>query len=131
MSRSSRRLAVLVAAVAVVAGGCASQDVDGSDAASVLDDAGAPKAVQTCVGDRIDDELDQDQKNEVGNADRLSELSDQLEQTVQGILDECVDNPESAAAGDSDTGSDEGDSGDSSDTTETPEDDGGTTTTLG
>jgi hypothetical protein len=127
MSRSSRRLAVLVAAVAVVAGGCASQDVDGSDAASVLDDAGAPKAVQTCVGDRIDDELDQDQKNEVGKADELSELPNELEQTVQGILDECVSSDGAATEG-----SDEGGSGDSSDTTETTETteaDGGTTTT--
>jgi hypothetical protein len=114
MSRSSRRLAVLVAVVAVLGAGCASRDVDGSDAANVLKDAGAPKAVQTCVGDRIDDELDQGQKNEVGEADNLADLPNELEQTVQTILDECVESDGAAT---------------SSETTETTEADGGTTTT--
>jgi hypothetical protein len=124
MNRSSRRLAVLAAAVAVLAGACTSQDVDGADAASVLDDAGAPRAVQTCVGDRFDDELDQDQLNEVGGADRISELPEELEQTVQDILDECV-----ATDGEAAEGSDEGEPSDSGDTTETTESGDATTTT--
>jgi hypothetical protein len=128
MSRSSRRLAVLVAAVALAAGGCASQDVDGEDAASVLDDAGAPEAVQTCVGDGID-ELDQDQRNEVGKADTLSELPDDLQETVEAMLDECVAGESATGDSESEGGSDEGDS-DSSETTETTEADAGTTTTT-
>ena len=130
MNRSSRRFAVLAAAVAVLAGACTSQDVDGADAASVLDDAGAPRAVQTCVGDRFDDELDQEQLNEVGGADRLSELPNELEQTVQQILDECVASDGEANEAD-EGGSEEGDgSGDSSETTDTTQAGGDTTTTT-
>lgn len=117
MSRSSRRLAALVALVAVLGAGCASQDVDGSDAASVLEDAGASEAVQTCVGDRFDDEFSQDQLNEIGGADNLSDLDSDLEETVQGILDECVDS-EGTATGDETTETTEGDSGEGGDTTE-------------
>jgi hypothetical protein len=117
MSRSTGRLAaVAVALVAVLGAGCASEDVDGADATSVLEDAGAPKEVSTCVGDRIDEELTQGQKNEVGKADRLSELDNELEQEVQGILDECVSGEGSS--------SDEG-----SDSSESTESDGDTTTT--
>ena len=128
MKRSSRRLAVLAAVVAILASACASQDVDGADAASVLDDAGAPRAVQTCVGDRFDDELDQDQLNEVGGADRISELPEELEQTVQDILDECVATDGEVAEGSDEGGSDEGEPSDS-DTTETTESGDATTTT--
>jgi hypothetical protein len=121
MSRSSRRLAALVAVVAVLGAGCTDQDVDGSDAASVLQDAGAPEAVQTCVGDRLDDELDQGQLNEVGGADELSELDTDLEQTVREILDECVEGEGS--------GSDEGD-GETTETTGGESGDGDESTTT-
>jgi hypothetical protein len=113
MSRSSGRLAALVAVVAVLLAACASQDVDGEDAASVLTDAGAPEAVSSCVGERFDDELSQDQLNEVGGADQLNELDNELETTVQSILDECV-----SGESDSEAPADEGESSDSSDTTE-------------
>ena len=118
MSRSSGRLAALVAVVAVLGAGCASRNVDGTDAANVLKDAGAPKAVQTCVGNRIDDELSQKQKNEVGQSDKadFSDLDKDLRDTVQGILDDCV--------------SSEGASSDSSETTDTTEADTGATTTT-
>jgi predicted small secreted protein len=114
MSRSSGRLAALVAVVAILLAACANQDVDGKDAASVLLDAGAPKAVSTCVGDRIDDELSQKQKNTVGKADQLSDLNNDLQDTVQGILDECV----SGDGADSGSDSSSTDEGDTSDTTE-------------
>lgn len=125
MSRSSRRLAILVAAVAVLGAACASQDVDGSDAASVLDDAGAPEAVQTCVGDRFDEELSQEQLNDVGGADNLSELDNDLEATVNEILDECVADPEAAGSGEGDTTDTTEAEGENTDTTE-----GGETTTT-
>jgi hypothetical protein len=122
MSRSTGRLVAVAALVAVLGAGCASQDVDGADATSVLEDAGAPEEVSTCVGERIDDELTQGQKNEVGKADRLSDLDDELEQEVQGILDECV-----AGEGSGDEGDEGGSEG--SDTSETTESDADATTT--
>ncbi|HEV7761848.1 MAG TPA: hypothetical protein VGO78_22730 [Acidimicrobiales bacterium] len=80
----------------------------------MLLDAGAPKAVSSCVGNRIDDELSQKQKNTVGKADQLSELDKDLRDTVQGILDECVSD-EGSDSGSANSSSDEGDT---SDTTE-------------
>jgi hypothetical protein len=104
-----------VAAVAILLSACASRDVHGKDATNVLEDAGASDAVAKCVGDRIDDELSQKERNEVGGAEKLSDLDKDLETTVQGILDECVQS--------------EGESS-SSDTTDTTAEGSGDTTTT-
>lgn len=128
MSRSTGRLVAIAALVAVLGAACTSQDVDGADATSVLEDAGAPEEVSTCVGERIDDELTQGQKNEVGKADRLSDLDNELEQEVQGILDECVAG-EGPTVDEGDEGSGDEGGSEGSDTSETTESDADATTT--
>jgi hypothetical protein len=136
MSRSLGRPSALAlaAVLAVTLTGCPNQDLDGADAANVLTDAGASEDVATCLGDRFDDDLSQGQINDVGGADELSELDNELQEEVETILAECVGGS-SEGSGDSveDQGSGEPSDGDSSDTTEADAGDTGdeTTTTAG
>lgn len=130
MSRSLGRPSALAlaAVLAFTLTGCPNQDLDGADAANVLTDAGASEEVATCLGDRFQDDLSQGQINDVGGADDLADLDKDLQDEVQGILDECVSGT-SEGSGDSaeDTGSDE--PSDSSDSTDPAADE--TTTTAG
>jgi hypothetical protein len=119
MSRSLGRPSALTlaAVLAFTLTGCPSQDVDGADAASVLTDAGAPEEVADCLGDRFDDDLTQDQINEVGGADDLADLDQELQDEVQTILTDCIS-------------SDGESTGDSSETTEPADESGDETTTT-
>jgi hypothetical protein len=132
MSRSLGRPSALAlaAVLAVTLTGCPNQDLDGADAANVLTDAGASEEVATCLGDRFQDDLSQDQINEVGGADELSELDNELQDEVEAILAECVDGGGSGGSVE-DQGS--GEPSDSSDTTEADAGDSAdeTTTTAG
>jgi hypothetical protein len=130
MSRSLGRPSALAlaAVLAVTLTGCPNQDLDGQDAANVLTDAGASEEVATCLGDRFQDDLSQDQINDVGGADQLSELDNELQEEVEAILAQCVD-----GGSVEDQGSGEPSDGDSSDTTEADAGDSAdeTTTTAG
>jgi hypothetical protein len=136
MSRSLGRPSALAlaAVLAVTLTGCPNQDLDGADAANVLTDAGAPEDVSACLGDRFQDDLTQGQINDVGGADQLSELDNELQEQVEAILAECVDGS-SEGSGDTveDQGSGEPSESDSSDTTEADAGDSAdeTTTTAG
>src|SRR6266545_4316211 len=90
MSRSSRRFAALVAGAAILLSACGTRDVHGKDAVNVLKDAGASDKVSKCVGNTLEDQLSQKELNPVGAADKLSELDNDLQQTVEGVLDQCV-----------------------------------------
>jgi hypothetical protein len=126
MSRSLGRPSALAlaAVLAFTLTGCPNQDLDGADAANVLTDAGASEDVADCLGTRFQDDLSQDQINEVGGADDLGDLDTDLQDKVQGILDECVSGSDGTTE---DQGS--GETGDSSDSTDPGADD--TTTTAG
>lgn len=126
MSRSLGRPSALAlaAVLAVTLTGCPNQDLDGADAANVLTDAGASEDVADCLGDRFENDLSQDQINDVGGADQLSELDNELQAEVETILAECVD-----GSSVEDQGS--GEPSDSSDTTEPDASADETTTTAG
>jgi hypothetical protein len=121
MSRSSRRFAALVGAAAILLSACASRDVHGKDATNVVKDAGGTEEQAKCIGDGVDDQLSQKERNEVGGAEKLSDLDKDLEATVQGIIDDCIN-------GEGSSGSNDSSESDSSDTTDTTAE-GDTTTT--
>jgi hypothetical protein len=122
MSRSSRRFAALVGAAAIFLSACASRDVHAKDATNVIKDAGGSEEQAQCIGDRLDEELSQKEMNTVGGAEKLSDLDKDLETTVQGVIDECIDGEGGSSSGDS-SGSD------SSETTDTTAE-GDTTTSA-
>jgi hypothetical protein len=117
MARSRRFLAASVIAVALAAA-CTNQDADGDDVAAALEDAGLDPEQADCVGDGLEDELEGDSLNEVRDADELSDLDDELETTVNSVLDQCLNE-----GGGSDA------EGDTTETTEATDD--ATTTTEG
>lgn len=89
-SRTTRWSVAGLALVALTLGACTNQDVDRDDVLKTLKSAGATTEQRTCVADRLDDELDKDQMNEVGKADDLADLDKPLRDIVDATLNECV-----------------------------------------
>lgn len=89
-----RRLAVgLVAPAALVVGlaACGSSDVSKEKFQSELEEQSQLTEEQAgCVVDRLYDELDQDQINEVYEADEDDTLSDEADAAATAALEECV-----------------------------------------
>lgn len=112
-----------VVALAVIAGlflsACSSNDAKRSDVVDAMTDAGLDQDQADCVGDGFDEAFadDQDLYNEVAAATEKGDFPGDSEQTVNSILDECVNGSGGGDEGSSDS-SDTTDSGDAT-TTET------------
>lgn len=89
-----RRLAVGLAVPAVLAlglGACGSDDVSKDKFTSELQDkANLTEAQATCVTDRIYDELDQDQINEIYEADTPDEADEEAFSVFTDAATECA-----------------------------------------
>lgn len=89
-----RRLAVGVVAPAALALGlaaCGSDDVSKDKFTSELEDkAGLSEAQATCVTDRIYDELDQDDINEIYEADTIEDADEAAVETFTTAATECA-----------------------------------------
>jgi hypothetical protein len=121
----TRRLRlVALAAVALLAlSACASNDAKRSDVVNAMVDAGLSQEQADCIGDGFDEAFadDQDLYNDVAAATETNDFPEGTEDTIDGILTDCVGEAGESAGtddeGDAGTG-DEGDTGDSTDTTD-------------
>jgi hypothetical protein len=79
--------------MALLLAGCPSNDVDGNDLADALEEAGATTDQANCAAGRFDQELTQEQRNQVAEADNqeaIDELNDEVRTTYESIMTECV-----------------------------------------
>ncbi len=117
----TRRLRIVaLAAVALLAvSACTNNDAKKSDVVNAMLDAGLSAEQAECVGDGFDEAFgdDQDLYNEVAAATDTNDFPEGTEDTIDGILTDCVGEPGGADAGDSGT-DDDGATSDSTDTTE-------------
>jgi hypothetical protein len=92
MTRRSR-FAALVAIAALALGACTSNDAKRSDVVDAMLDAGLDETQADCVGDGFEEAFGNDQKlfNEVAAAANTDDFPDGTEDTIRGILDQCVD----------------------------------------
>ncbi|HEX8803862.1 MAG TPA: hypothetical protein VF743_06705 [Acidimicrobiales bacterium] len=130
MSRS-RRLAALVAVAALSLAGCSRNDAKRSDVVDAMKDAGLTDEQAECVGDRFEEEFDQDTLNELGGANDPEDFPEGTEDQVNAILDECLGGGPTTTGetgGEGGTTDGTGETGGTGDTTGTT---AGTTTTAG
>jgi hypothetical protein len=88
-----RRFAVGLAAPAVLVLGlaaCGAGDASRSDVQDELEEGGLTEAQAECVTDRIFDELDQDEINELYEADEGDDPPDGVEETFTTAATECA-----------------------------------------
>lgn len=121
----SRKWSLAVVALAVVgAAGCVNGDASGNQAADAMENAGLSAEESTCVGNRLEDRLTQEQLNEVAKTGDLSELAGvdvaqtdedhDLREFTRGVLSQCLetggetDSAEETDAESGDGGSNEG-----------------------
>lgn len=119
----SRRIAALAAITALSLTACSSNDAKVSEVVDAVDEAGLDREQADCVGDRFDEEFDQDDLNEIGAADELDDLDPpELADQVRAILAECTgagspSSTEDTSSGDTSTSDTSG--GEPSDSTDT------------
>ena len=92
MSRTGR-YATVSALAALLLAGCPTNDVDGSDLADALEEAGATQDQADCAADRFDEELDQDERNDVADAstdEEIDDLPESVRTTYEQIMAECI-----------------------------------------
>jgi hypothetical protein len=111
------RFAVLLVVLALALGACSRNDAKESDVVNAMTDAGLTDDQADCIGKGIDDAFGDDQKlyNQVASATDVSDLPDGTEDTIQGVLDDCLgENPDSSGGSTSTT-----EAGDATSTTAT------------
>jgi hypothetical protein len=96
----TRSLVTLLAVTALGLGACTNQDASGEDATDALVEAEAPEGFADCVGDRFEDDLSQEERNDVASADDLADLASGLEEQVRAILTECDESNPVGGSGD-------------------------------
>jgi hypothetical protein len=78
--------------MALLLAGCPSNDVDGADLADALEEAGATSDQADCAAERFDD-LNQDDRNEIAEADdqeAIDDLPENLRTDYEAIMTECL-----------------------------------------
>ena len=127
----SRRIAALVAVTALAVSACSSNDADREDVEEAMRDVGLPDDQASCIAERLDEELDQDQLNDLAGAADPDEFTEEGADAVTAAVDECVDGSTES----SDTTEATGEGGEPSESTDdtsdtTAEDEAGTTATT-
>jgi hypothetical protein len=110
------------ALAALLLAGCPTNDVDGSDLADALEEAGATQDQADCAADRFDDELDQDERNDVAEAssdEEIEDLPESVRTTYEAIMAECIAGEAPAEETSSTTAAGEGGEGTEESTTTT------------
>jgi hypothetical protein len=110
--------------MALLLAGCPSNDVDGADLADALEEAGATSDQADCAAERFDD-LNQDDRNEIAEADdqeAIDDLPENLRTDYEAIMTECL------AEGGGDTSSTTAAEGEETSSTTAPAGDSTTTT---
>lgn len=115
MSRR-RRLVALAAPVALLLGACATNDASRGDVVDAMTDAGVDPDPAECIGDRFEDEFNQDQLNEIGAAETPEDYPEDLRDEIDQILEDCIQGD----GGDTTTTEATGDTGGESTTDDTP-----------
>jgi hypothetical protein len=85
-----RRLAILAALAALALPACTSQDADVNDLVEALEDADLDSEQARCVGNRFEDEFNQDQLNDLRDAETPEDYPGDTGDTVRSILEECT-----------------------------------------
>lgn len=87
------RFAALVAIAALALGACTSNDAKRSDVVDAMLDAGLDEPEAECVGDGFEEAFGDDQElfNDVAAATDTDDFPGGTEDTIRGILDQCVD----------------------------------------
>jgi hypothetical protein len=93
----SRRIAAIVAVTALAMSACSSNDADREDIEEAMRDAGLPDEQAGCIAERLDEELDQDQLNDLAGAADPDEFSEDGADAVSAAVDECVDGSTAAS----------------------------------
>lgn len=106
------RFAALAAIAALAFSACANNDAKESDVVNAMTDAGLDDEQAECVGQGIDDAFgdDQDLYNDVAAAVDTDDFPEGTQETIEGILDECL-------GGDDDTSETTEAEGDTTETT--------------
>jgi hypothetical protein len=107
------RFAALAAVAALAFSACSNNDAKESDVVNAMTDAGLKDKEAECVGEGIDEAFgdDQDLYNDVAAAVDTEDFPEGTQETIEGILDECV------GEGDGDTPDTTEGEGDTTDTT--------------
>jgi hypothetical protein len=131
----SRRIAAIVAVTALAMSACSSNDADREDIEEAMRDAGLPDEQAGCIAERLDEELDQDQLNDLAGAADPDEFSEDGADAVSAAVDECVDGSTESSDTTGATGEGDDDGGEPSESTDdtsdtTVEDEAGTTATT-
>jgi hypothetical protein len=93
------RFAALAAVAALAFSACSNNDAKESDVVNAMTDAGLDDKQAECVGQGIDEAFgdDQDLYNDVAAAVDTDDFPEGTQETIEGILDECLgasDTPE-------------------------------------
>jgi hypothetical protein len=131
----SRRIAALVAVTALAVSACSSNDADREDVEEAMRDVGLPDDQASCIAERLDEELDQDQLNDLAGAADPDEFTEEGADAVTAAVDECVDGSTESSDTTEATGEGDDEGGEPSDSTDdtsdtTAEDEAGTTATT-
>lgn len=99
--RSRKRSLAVAVLVLAGAAGCVNGDASGNQAADALENAGLSREEATCVGNRLEDNLNQEQLNDVAATNDLADLAGQdvqesdedhdVRELTRGILDRCLE----------------------------------------
>lgn len=84
---------MLAAVTGLALSACANQDADIDDVREALEDTEglSREQVDTCVDGFEDADFSQEQLNDIADAETLSDLSNDLEEQVNGILQSCIE----------------------------------------
>jgi hypothetical protein len=107
------RFAALAAVAALAFSACSNNDAKESDVVNAMTDAGLDDEQAECVGQGIDEAFgdDQDLYNDVAAAVDTEDFPDGTQETIEGILDDCL------GEGEGDTSATTEAEGDTTDTT--------------
>ncbi len=108
---SRLRFAALAAVAALAFSACSKNDAKESDVVNAMTDAGLDDEQAKCIGQGIDEAFGDDQElyNEVAAAVDTNDFPEGTQDTIEGILDDCMSG---GAGGTSDTTAAEGDTTD-------------------
>lgn len=95
------RFAALAAVAALAFSACSNNDAKESDVVNAMTDAGLDDEQAECIGQGIDDAFgdDQDLYNDVAAAVDTDEFPEGTQETIEGILDECLGDDASESTG--------------------------------
>ena len=96
---SRKRLAIVVGLLALATVACADGDASGNQATEAMENAGVDSDTARCIGNRLEDTLNQDQLNDVADASSITDLrgvavpgtEDDLATVTRSTLNYCFE----------------------------------------